>query len=764
MKKIAIMTWYTHRNYGTALQACATNYLVEKLGYAPSFIQYIPKRGAYTYDRAYFTKRCVLKVKGMLNPVYLPESKEEKYADFLAKRITQTQKCNCYAELHDLNNQFDAFLCGSDQIWTPLNHDDKYFLSFVSNPDKMIAYAPSLGVSKISDPLIGARMGKLISRFNHLSVREEQGAELVYQLTGMKPQVVLDPTLLLNSTEWDELADVGSSETIAEKEYIICYFLGNADKYMRYVRVLSEKLNLPYYLIPVTRSEKKDKHAVPFEVGPSEFVSLIRGAKYVCTDSFHGVAFAANYKIPFSAFKRFKDRDSGSQNSRVINLLNILHLQDRLCDHEHPYIPANIMECNFSGADVLLEKKRKESTAFLEQSLARAVSTEARNPAEMVITDTCCGCGACATVCPHLAISIQKDADGFEHYSIDQSKCVRCGLCRKVCPMTNVIAPNMHDSKALYAVKSSSVQVLQKSSSGGIGHGLASLYLSKGHAVCGCAYDKDMNTAKHIWILPGEAEKLHLLQGSKYIQSISADALLELPAICKDRKIVFFGTPCQTAAVDKILRRKNLRERALLVDLICHGVPSYHLWSNYLHSIDRRYAIGNHPHVVFRDKTQKSHQRIMHITGNGHDYKNRERKDDFYAFFRRGICDMESCFECPYRERSAADLRIGDYWGNRFEKEMYGMSMVISNTDKGEEALSNLQQIGVCSARQYELDEYWSVQCPTNSPMPLVRDELLRKLKDPSLNIHALRKKYCVYYDVEEDIFKLMSRIKRIVR
>ena len=764
MKKVAIMTWYTHRNYGTALQACATNYFVEKLGYAPSFIQYIPKRGAYTYDRAYFTKRCLLKVKGFLNPVYLSEGKEKKYADFLAKRITQTQKCNSYAELHDLNDQFDAFLCGSDQIWTPLNHDDKYFLSFVRNPDKMIAYAPSVGVSKISDPLIGAHMEKLISRFSHLSVREEQGAELVRQLTGTKPQVVFDPTLLLNSAEWDELADVESSETIDEKGYIICYFLGNSDKYMRYVRALSAKLNLPYYLIPVTRSEKRDKHAVSFEVGPSEFVSLIRGAKYVCTDSFHGIAFAANYKVPFSVFKRFKDRDSGSQNSRIFNLLDILHLQSRLFDHEHPHIPVNIMECDFSEANDLLEKNRKESMAFLEQSLAKAVNAEVHNPVQMVITDTCCGCGACATVCSQHAISIQRDADGFEHYTIDQAKCVHCGLCRKVCPMTDVIAPDMHDSKALYAVKSSSAQVLQKSSSGGIGYELASRYLRQGYAVCGCAYDKDINAAKHIWILHGEEEKLHLLQGSKYIQSVSAEALMELTAICKERKIVFFGTPCQTAAVDKILRRKYLRERALLVDLICHGVPSYHLWSNYLHSIDRKHAVGDHPHVAFRDKTQKSHQRIMHITGNGHAYENRERKDDFYAFFRRGICDMESCFECPYRERSAADLRIGDYWGSRFEKEVNGMSMVIANTDKGENALKDMQANKACSIMQYDLGEYWSVQCPTNAPKPLVRDELLMKLKDPSQTIHALRKKYCVYYDVEEDIFKLMSRIKRIVR
>lgn len=761
MKKIAIMTWYMHRNYGTALQACATGHIVKKLGYSPSFIQYIPQRGAYRNCCTYFSQRCVNKAKLILNPRYTSDRFESLFVDFLSKRISQTSKCSSYAELHDLNDQYDAFLCGSDQIWTPLNHDDKYFLSFVQNPHKMVAYAPSVGVSKIADPLIGARMKILLDRFQHLSIREQHGAELIQGLIGRRPHVVLDPTLLMDAPEWDKLADVQNSDAVSEQKYIICYFLGNANKYMRYVRALSAKMNMSYYLIPVTQRDKKDKHAVPFEVGPREFVSLIRGAQYVCTDSFHGIAFAVNYNIPFSVFKRFNDRYTGSQNSRVFNLLNVLHLQSRLCEYQHTNIHQDLLTCDFSEANNLLEKQRRISLMYLEKSLEIAVNAKSEKRIPTVITDTCCGCGACASVCPKKAIVIKKNSDGFECYSIDCSKCIHCGLCRKVCPMTSITAPEMQSAKALYAVRSASLQVLKKSASGGIGHELASFYSRRGYAVCGCVYDTTDNLAKHIWIFPDEEEKLHLLQGSKYIQSTSVEALKEIATISKKQRIIFLGTPCQAAAVDKLLRHQGLREQALIVDLICHGVPSYHLWNNFLHYVDREYGVGKHPEVVFRDEAHKWQRRIMRISGNGHVYKKQERIDDFYAFFRRGLCDMNSCFECPYRKKSAADIRIGDYWGRKFEKEEYGVSMVIVNTSEGEKAVYELRQEGVCNVQQCDLEEYWSIQNTTNPAKVLVREQLLSELKDLSSDIHKLRKKYCFFYDLEEFILELLTKIKR---
>ena len=299
---------------------------------------------------------------------------------------------------------------------------------------------------------------------------------------------------------------------------------------------------------------------------------------------------------------------------------------------------------------------------------------------------------------------------------------------------------------------------------GGVGHEIASALLSNGYAVCGCTYDTSDNSAKHIWIMPGQEEKLSLLQGSKYIQSVSADAMKQIVDIAKNTKIAFFGTPCQAAAVDKILRKKNLRDQAIVVDLICHGVPSYHLWEKYLFELDKKHGTGDHPSVLFRSKEREWRRRLLLVDGNDHVYKREEHKDDFYAFFRRGLCYMKSCSDCPYRERSAADLRIGDYWGEKFVHDKQGVSMVIANTSQGDELINRLEIRNTCDVSQQDLSEYWSVQFPYNPPCPLIREQLITELKDENNNLQDLRKKYCAYYDQMERITKIIRYIKKIVK
>lgn len=765
LKKIAIMTWYTYINYGSALQASAIYHTVEQMCYIPAFIRYLPKGGVLKRSNRELVGRCIHKFKTMYNPTHSSLKRNRLFEVYLAERTIQTEKCVSYQELHDLNKEYSAFLCGSDQIWSPLCYDSKYFLDFVENPNKIVAYAPSLGSIEIVNPIIRERMKSNISRFKHLSVREHQGADIIKELTGQKAKVVLDPTLLMDSSEWDAYIEENCIRKLSAYDYIICYFLGSSDKYMGYVRNLSRTMHIPYYVIPVTMKQKKSKESVPFEVGPCEFVSLIRNAKYVITDSFHGMAFSVNYNIPFSVFKRFKDNDPKNQNSRIFNLLQMLGLENRLVDYRNKRNVQTELNCDFTEANRKLNEKREYSLDYLKNALESAVLSQAEFQCiPFKITDMCCGCGACASICGKGAISIIRNDEGFEHYSIDQMKCVQCGQCKTVCPMTEISAPDMKESHGLYSVKSHSEQTLKKSSSGGVGHDLASNLLDEEYAVCGCTYDVDTNTAKHIWIMPGEKEKLPLLQGSKYIQSVTADSMKILVNITKERKVAFFGTPCQAAAVDKILGQKGLRDKAIIIDLICHGVPSYHLWNKYLVELDKKYGTGDHPAVLFRSKEREWRRRLLLVDGNGHIYKKEEHKDDFYAFFRRGLCYMESCSDCPYRERSAADLRIGDYWGDKFIKDKQGISMVIAHTDCGDKVLAELSQKQICQVKKQELSEYWSVQYPYNPQRPLIREQLIEELKNENTELHKLRKQYCAYYDQIENIGEIVRLAKKIVK
>lgn len=756
-KKVGIMTWYQYRNYGSALQATALYSSVEKLGYAPQMIDYTPKGDAVTHTGcSAYLKKLTGALKRKLNPTYKSAARDELYTAYLAERITETSPCPTHSALQALEGELDAFVCGSDQIWSPLVYDPHYFLDFVRNPGRMVAYAPSIGSDRIADADIRRKMAANIARFEHLSVREERGVEIIRELCGKQAVHVLDPTFLLNAEEWDDYAKV--NDTLLDGDYIFCYFLGDDKRYRRYVNELSRQTGWPIVTVPVTAAQRAS--APPFEIGPSEFVSLIKNAKAVCTDSFHGMAFAIQYNTPFFVFKRFKDTDPRNQNSRVLSLLNMLGLQDRLIDPTgHPH--AALLNVDFAACNRRLAKARESSRRYLATALEQAVCTADTQP--YGITGVCCGCGACAAVCKTGAVSVSLNSEGFYHYAIDADKCVRCGQCRNVCPFVSPAGKDLHEA-SLHSFKSTRPATLKASTSGGFAHEAAKHLSAHGYTVCGCAYDVATGNAQHVLVAPGDTEGLARLQGSKYIQSNTESVLPALAQLSKEQPVLFIGTPCQTAAVDKLLRRNGTRENAILVDLICHSVPSYALWNKYLDFTNRQYQVGSTPAVIFRDQASGWRNLTMTVSGNNHTVKNNEFKDEFYAFFRRGLCDMESCYECDYKEVSAADVRIGDFWGPRFTEDNDGVSMVLAVTKAGEELLAALTAEGVCKTAPADIGEYWSVQYPYRRTRPVFRETLIGKLADPATSLPAVRKEYCAVYDLREAVTKKLRLIKKLLR
>lgn len=771
MKKVGIMTWYQYLNYGTALQAAALFHTIEHLGYEPTLIQYPPRKAVlprFSLNMRFLMQKLRCRLYSATYRRYDSEVREAMFASFLQKHMRETPPCRTYPELYELNSVFDAFVCGSDQIWSPNCFDEKYFLSFVRNSRKMIAYAPSIGLLSVADNTVREKMKSLIARFQHLSVRESQGAALIASLCGKSAEVVLDPTLLLDRAQWDTLLDGPKTSSVSlDGGYIVCYFLGDYRRYHRTVRKISKVLHLPVFVIPVFQKQKSRPDAAPFEVGPAEFVNLIRNAAYVCTDSFHGTAFAIDFNIPFTVFKRFRDRDPKNQNSRIYSLLELTGLRHRLAEGKWMNVMKEILECDFTQANRVLRDEREKSLEYLQNALASAVGSESEEKntrSEFRITQFCCGCGACAAVCPSGAVSVSINADGFEHYAINEKHCVHCGLCRQVCPYCHVSAVPLENAKKLYSFKSSHAEVLKESSSGGVAHEMAQLMNSSGCWVCGSVYLPGKDGAEHLLLSPDDTAKLSSFQGSKYLQSRSADALAQIAAFRGEERLVFFGTPCQTAGVDNILRLRNRRGSALLVDLICHGVPSRLLWEKHLQSIENKYNIPNHPEVRFRSVEGGWREICLKISGSGHTYLKGEKEDDFYAFFCRSLCYMHTCYECPYREHSAADIRIGDYWGPRFTHDRNGVSMVIAVTERGENIVRQLAAEGRGIVAEEELKEYWSVQFPQNPPMPLFYDNLLADLKEDSLSLEKIRAKYAAPFERYEVICQTAGTLKNRIR
>lgn len=763
MKKVAIMTWFNYSNFGTSLQVSALTRAIVKLGYQTEVIQYIPHGKIVTRLDYKDPKTYIKKIENRINKLnaigVIDNNRESAFQNFLDRHIKLTSLYKTESELYALNNQFDAFVCGSDQIWAPSCFDPKYFLDFVQESRKMISYAPSIGLPEIADPYVRNRMKECIGRFKHLSVREEQGKELIKELCGKEATVVLDPTLLLNLDEWDNMV----SNQVEPSPYILCYFLGNNKQSWDHVSKLSKKVGIPVKIIPVFAHDLESGFQVASAIGPKEFLGLIKNAAFVCTDSFHGTVFSILYERPFYTYERFSNKDSNSQNSRIYNILKIVGLEERLIKDK-----ANVMikplECKFVDAKQRLEKERKKSLQYLEEALKKSTESLASTN-QYMITNTCCGCGACAAVCKQMAIEIKRDEDGFLKAVVDHEKCVGCGICQKVCPYNGLRSTEIDkNNHKLFMVRSKQPKVLQVSSSGGAGYEMSKLLCEQGLVVIGCTYDKEKAEAVHQCVEAGEIDKLHIFQGSKYIQSNSAEAINEI--INSSRKAVVFGTPCQISGFDRLLKLKGKQNNYILVDLICHGVPSQNLWKKYIKKGAEKYSYGLNPEVVFRHKQKGWRYMYIYIYNpkSGKFYTCLDKKDLFYRFFLSGNCYSPACYECNYRTASAADIRMGDYWGPRYKKDKNGVSMIIAMTNKGEQVLQQLKDKNKIELERMDCEEYWTVQYPENPIRPVFYEELINGLKDESVELKTLADYYCREYEFRQKLYKYYSIFPKIYR
>lgn len=331
MYKVGIMTWFQHRNYGTALQAVALSEMIKKIGYSPTVIQYYYDK-VEPYDAAQRIKRIIYHVVDRLGstgiPSYASKERENKFEEFLLNHLSFSDECRTLSELEALNDEFDCFVCGSDQIWGTAYFKPHYFLDFVHDDCKKIAYAPSIGTPKIDDKKVGKEIARLCSSFAYLSTREEAGSKIIHDLTGRNVKTVLDPTLLLFENDWNKFLDTNSE--LPKSPYLIAYMLGHNESHWKNIYDIAEKLNLNVKIIPVFQNDTERQGCITYPIGPSEFLSLIKNAAFVCTDSFHGMAFSVNFGKQFTVFERFKKHDIYNQNSRIYNLVDKLGLNNRI--------------------------------------------------------------------------------------------------------------------------------------------------------------------------------------------------------------------------------------------------------------------------------------------------------------------------------------------------------------------------------------------------------------------------------------------------
>lgn len=355
----------------------------------------------------------------------------------------------------------------------------------------------------------------------------------------------------------------------------------------------------------------------------------------------------------------------------------------------------------------------------------------------------CTGCGACINICPVNAITYKIDEYGFYKAFVDNDKCIGCGKCKNVCLKFETDFKNKNNLKdgKFYAAQSLDKKVISETTSGGIAYEIGKYGIENGYKVLGTIYDYEKNIAKTI--IASSKEELELTKGSKYLQSNTEEAINKLLIECKnnkDAKFIVFGTPCQIAGISKLIETEKITNQIIKVDLFCHGVPSYFVWNKYMKQFKEKYGLDEFKKINFRSKYYGWIVGVFEFSDvNGKTKYESGQNSDFNKTFYDNMFLNKSCYDCEVRkEKSFADIRLGDFWGRKYYNHREGMSAVVVFTDIGKKLLENINIMLIDEKDGTECLKYQAINKYTTNDL---NDKYLKELKNTT-NLSKLIKDY----------------------
>lgn len=372
--KIGLVSYHKEPNYGTMLQAYALAQAVRMAGRDCEYVNYlhVKKRSrletllrkAARICRGVFKKG----VKGEFDFFYERPFRGtlDAFRRFHTRHIPLSERVYYADNVREANKDYAFFIVGSDQTWSRYMNrlpGTINFLHFVEGPGRKKSYAPSIGTLHLTEEY-KERLRTELASFADISCRERPNCELLHSLLGREVHYVLDPTLLLGPRDWDKIAP----PRLVQGGYILAYILGTKACVSDFAEALGRAKGLPVYYI-ATRPEYLSKERALADIGPSEFVALVRDAAYVVTDSFHGTLFSINYHVDFYSFaKRSAGKDAlVCDNDRISSFLEELDLGNRFredCDTGFDE------EIDFGRVDAKLDALRDQSWHYLKHITA----------------------------------------------------------------------------------------------------------------------------------------------------------------------------------------------------------------------------------------------------------------------------------------------------------------------------------------------------------------------------------------------------------
>ena len=312
--------------------------------------------------------------------------------------------------------------------------------------------------------------------------------------------------------------------------------------------------------------------------------------------------------------------------------------------------------------------------------------------------EDCCGCSACMAACPVDAIQMTADDEGFQYPQIDMEKCINCGKCDRVCPIKNPV-PEIPKEQKAYLFQLKDKKLRMDSTSGGAFTAIASTILREGGVVFGAAYDENLQVI-HTYV--EEEEDLWRFRNSKYVQSNVQNSFRQVKEFLQQgRKVCFSGTPCQIEGLNSYLKNADERRNLILVDLVCHAVPSPLLWKKYVAWQQKRLGkeIGT---IRFRAKRHygyKYSQMVIEDKEGNVIYHSGVESDPYLRAFFSNLSDRPSCYECKFKKRyRVSDMTIWDCFdvglkNKSIDDDLGTTSILLHN--KGKEELFKNNECGI---------------------------------------------------------------------
>ena len=372
----------------------------------------------------------------------------------------------------------------------------------------------------------------------------------------------------------------------------------------------------------------------------------------------------------------------------------------------------------------------------------------------------CCGCSACRAACPVSAISFYTDDKGFEYPSIDRSLCINCGLCVRVCDLKQSVDESRNAVK-IYAAKIKDDEVRMRSSSGGMFSAFSDYFLQRGGTVYGAAHNENLETV-HI-----RADNVHDRDnsiGSKYVQSHMGNVFSQVREDLKSGKDVFFtGTPCQVAGLNSCLRHSSCpTDKLFTADLVCHGVPSPRLFSEFITFCEKRTG-KKIIEYLHRPKTHygwSHNEKIIYSDGECDDTSSLVLV--WRTLFYSNVILRPSCYECKYATHHRyGDITIADFWG--IENTMpdffddKGVSLLFLNTDKSDRVFAAIKNSLITQESSLEACTPYNINLLSPSVCKLDLDKFWQFYHENGFE--AVARRYGGY-DMKH---KIKKRIKNIL-